>query len=274
MVYLVRINVYINPIFVKNSYYPRYILLIIFATVILTSCKKDEPLPDSLAGFEVSTSAPEIDLPVKFNNLSLNAARYEWDFGDGSSISQEISPSHTYAESDTYLVSLTSYNEDGKTSTEAKEVYIGQRYLTYFSILNINDLDSLGNPWDQDGSGPDVYCILGPTAAKTLDEVIDVFIDSLNVGQNKTPIKLSLENGYIPPYFQLRNEDYFVLLQDIDTIDNKPVPVLMAGADFNPLFEEEDSPHTVVKFDNGWGYITIPWIVTNEFQFYMEFVID
>lgn len=43
---------------------------------------------------------------VQFNNTSVNADSYLWDFGDGNT-SIEDSPEHTYASSGTYTVSLT-----------------------------------------------------------------------------------------------------------------------------------------------------------------------
>ena len=46
------------------------------------------------------------DYTVNFNNNSLNATSYSWDFGDGDT-STENNPSHIYAEPGTYNVSLT-----------------------------------------------------------------------------------------------------------------------------------------------------------------------
>ena len=46
---------------------------------------------------------------VSFNNLSLNATLYTWDFGD-STTSNEMSPVHTYDSNGTYIVTLIADN--------------------------------------------------------------------------------------------------------------------------------------------------------------------
>ncbi|WNB18572.1 choice-of-anchor B family protein [Marivirga arenosa] len=53
------------------------------------------------------------DLIVSFDNNSIAANSYEWDFGDGSEISNEVSPIHTYSEAKTYEVILTATNSCG-----------------------------------------------------------------------------------------------------------------------------------------------------------------
>ncbi len=60
------------------------------------------------AAFSFSAS----DGTVDFTNLSLNAASYSWDFGDGDG-SQDVNPSHTYAASGNYTVTLTAFNDCG-----------------------------------------------------------------------------------------------------------------------------------------------------------------
>ena len=64
---------------------------------------------------------------VDFINSSTNTVSYLWDFGDGST-SQEQNPSHTYAQSGSYEVSLTGSNE---CNTET--------IVETISITNINE---------------------------------------------------------------------------------------------------------------------------------------
>ncbi len=55
---------------------------------------------------------------VTFNSTSsTNTQSYSWDFGDGNS-SSEQNPIHTYSESGTYTVVLTTSNECGETKVE------------------------------------------------------------------------------------------------------------------------------------------------------------
>ena len=55
-------------------------------------------------------------LTVTFNNASKDAETYAWDFGDGSEISAEENPVHTYAAEGTYAVKLTAKNAAGENS--------------------------------------------------------------------------------------------------------------------------------------------------------------
>lgn len=51
-------------------------------------------------------------LQIDFNNASINADSYSWDFGDGGSSTDE-DPSHTYAMAGDYTVTLTAKNSEG-----------------------------------------------------------------------------------------------------------------------------------------------------------------
>lgn len=68
-------------------------------TIIIIDTKFIKPT----AGFTYSVD----DNEVAFTNTSQNGMEYSWSFGDGSAVSDELSPSHTYAASGTYDVSLT-----------------------------------------------------------------------------------------------------------------------------------------------------------------------
>jgi PKD repeat protein len=72
----------------------------------MTACKKeDKPTADF-------TFTPD-GLTVAFENFSKNADTYTWDFGDGSTATDE-NPSHTYAAEGTYTVSLTAKGDGGE----------------------------------------------------------------------------------------------------------------------------------------------------------------
>ena len=80
---------------------------------------RTEPIPDFTANV-VNGIAP---LEVTFTDKSKLATAWSWDFGDGSTVSSEQSPTHTFTEAGKYTVTLTAINEVGD-STIIKTEYI------------------------------------------------------------------------------------------------------------------------------------------------------
>jgi len=243
--------------------------LILLLVVLFFSCDKTDPLPISKADFSISTIAPEIDIPVKFDNLSFNSAIYKWDFGDGTFDSLTVSPEHTYTDPGSYTVKLTAYTEDGQTSEAINDVDVGRRYLTGMFLMNINMNDENGDPWDDDGSGPDVLYLLGPVDQSNED--VGFLADSLNVGQLSTPLGVT-DQDLLPNDYELMNKDYVILLQEIDTEDENAEPRMMFGLQFNPVFPDPDIIN-VTKREDGTGDMTIPFVVSQEYQFLLTFEI-
>ncbi|MCX7670123.1 MAG: PKD domain-containing protein, partial [Anaerolineae bacterium] len=65
---------------------------------------------ETVADFAFAPSPVLARWPVYFENLSRNAVRYAWNFGDGTT-SAAAQPSHTYAGRGTYTVTLTARND-------------------------------------------------------------------------------------------------------------------------------------------------------------------
>ncbi len=55
---------------------------------------------------------------VTFSNQSTNADSYAWNFGDGTPTTNELNPTHTYALSGTYTVTLTAINVCGASTLQ------------------------------------------------------------------------------------------------------------------------------------------------------------
>lgn len=84
------------------------ILIFSFACFLIASCSRP------LADFTVVSDDTRVLKPQMFENKSLKANTYHWDFGDGVT-SDDFSPKHTYNHSGVYKVKLTA--GDGKKST-------------------------------------------------------------------------------------------------------------------------------------------------------------
>ncbi len=80
-------------------------------TVSSASCSHDTTLsilvnPGPVVSFSSSVNVGCSPLSVNFSNTTSGAPLYLWNFGDGSFPSAAVSPSHTYATSGTYSVTL------------------------------------------------------------------------------------------------------------------------------------------------------------------------
>ncbi len=78
-------------------------------------------LPAPTANFSFIPVQPEPNIPTTFTNLSLNATRYSWDFGDDT-YSEEVNPVHQFKKTDNYTVCLTAYNNSDCPSVACKSV--------------------------------------------------------------------------------------------------------------------------------------------------------
>ena len=74
------------------------------------------------ANFALTPRAPLTGVPITFNDASSNATSYLWDFGDGTT-STEQNPTHVYNAEGRYVVRLTVGNA-GQTSVTTREIYV------------------------------------------------------------------------------------------------------------------------------------------------------
>lgn len=92
----------------------------LIATSSQTGCKASDSIqltPERVyANFEASRLEGIIPLNIEFNNLSVGATSYIWNFGDGQS-SNETSPKHLYSKAGEYLAFLIALSDRGCTDT-------------------------------------------------------------------------------------------------------------------------------------------------------------
>ena len=70
-----------------------------------------------VADFSASVTSGYAPLDVQFTDLSQNATSRSWNFGDGSPLSTDQNPMHTFSGVGTYTVNLTAINENGTSQT-------------------------------------------------------------------------------------------------------------------------------------------------------------
>jgi len=97
------------------------LILLVSTAIINTGCKKDEPEPP-VASFTFSGDNKPAPCEVLFSNSSTNANTYLWNFGDGTS-STEQNTKHVYSAGGSYVVTLTAKGDGGSHSIE-KTLYV------------------------------------------------------------------------------------------------------------------------------------------------------
>ncbi len=138
-----------------------------------------------VADFSASTNAGVIPfVPVTFTDKSLYAQTWLWDFGDGTTSTQQNPPTHTYTSVGSYTVSLLVTNPtDSNTKTMVN-------YITVQSCANL--------PVKIAGTTPSYYSTLqaaydAAVDADTIQSLAVNFIGDLNANRN---ISVTLKGGY------------------------------------------------------------------------------
>lgn len=120
-------------------------------TVSLTAINGDNSSTYSqeikIVGVPSADFSYEVDgddsLTIHFENQSQNVNSYEWNFGDGSEISTEVAPSHTYTEIGTYTVTLTATG-DGGTDEISIEVEVKDAQPAFNAVYIVGDASESG----------------------------------------------------------------------------------------------------------------------------------
>ncbi|MCX6225138.1 MAG: PKD domain-containing protein [Bacteroidia bacterium] len=144
---------------------------IVLAAAVLTSCKKTSgptaEIFSTVAGYTVT-----------FNPQVTDADTYSWDFGDGSALSTDKNPVHTYESFGDYTVKLTVKGEGGEKSvtkvisiaaTSIKDLLTGGIKATTGKTWVLDRAYTVG-----DGGGPvsnTPYTISFPS----IDNALDMF---------------------------------------------------------------------------------------------------
>lgn len=227
----------------KTLYY-----FLLASTSFFISCSDDGvEIPTLEPAFVLDPAIPEVSLPVMFDNQTLNANSYTWDFGDGSTPVEGISPSHTYSEAGTYDVTLTATALDGQSVDLVESVTIRQRIFTGYFVSTF-PAENGTEPWDPenantDSAYADVIFVLFPNANATEE---NSFLSQVFFPESKGgPIFESIDDNFAS--LVLTNEDWTARLLDLDPGDFQSI----IDFPFNPVTS------LTVKDDDGNGVISL-----------------
>jgi hypothetical protein len=157
------------------------------------------PIPKSQ--FVISFEGVSSSLQIMLQNTSTDAARYEWDFGDGQTSTSANPQSHTYSAPGSYRVGLTSYNADDSKSNTIR---------TSIVVLDSRDLtgNSAGGKKWVFGTGTDAYYVIrGGSVAYTSTlqscELNDTYTFKPNgeyVNDNNADARIAEQGNECRPY--------------------------------------------------------------------------
>jgi PKD repeat protein len=104
--------------------------------------------PNPAAGFVASTLAGEPPLAITFTNTSSgDYTNLVWDFGDGSPITSEINPSHSFAYPGVFKVKLTAMGVNGRNNFVEQQIRVTPNYAVVnepYSWIDPSTLPSYG----------------------------------------------------------------------------------------------------------------------------------
>lgn len=113
----------------KNSF--KLSLIAFAAIILLTGCKKPQ------ACIDFAPEKVEVNQPFTMNSCSIDSKDYEWNMGDGTTISGSTA-THTYTNYGIYSVQLTAIR-GGKENTATKAIQVVSTADKYLGSYVVNE---------------------------------------------------------------------------------------------------------------------------------------
>ena len=100
------------------------------STLVLNDAVEVYALPEAI--FEINRTETNIlDPRFEFADLCINTAQWNWDFGDGRGVSNQINPFYAYADTGVYRITLIATSNENCMDTTYGEVHVGGAYTLY-----------------------------------------------------------------------------------------------------------------------------------------------
>jgi gliding motility-associated-like protein len=102
--------------------------------------------PPNAAFAPSANNVSSLDAEIEFINNTTGAVSYVWDFGDGSPLTTEEEPTHTYNETDAYFeVILVATSPLGCVDTAYSSIHVYEELIYYIPNTFTPDQDQFNN---------------------------------------------------------------------------------------------------------------------------------
>ena len=96
------------------------------------------------ANFTITSETVFNNVPIQFQNLSVDAISYQWEFGDGGQ-STIVHPSNIYSDPGFYTITLIATDEKGCTDTISRPLEVEEEWYIYIPNTFTPDGDRFNN---------------------------------------------------------------------------------------------------------------------------------
>lgn len=132
-------------------------LTLVLFLAFLYSCGGGDDTPQVIptVSFTQDRQVIEADEVVTFTSTHTDAVSFLWNFGDNTTSTEE-NPVHTYTATGNYTVRLIVTSSSGDEASTTSSVVVGNRWSLGLGIETISFVNANNEPWDADGSGPEL----------------------------------------------------------------------------------------------------------------------
>lgn len=227
----------------KNKF---LLLAILIISCTISNAKELVTNADPIAEFTFALKG-RAPVSVQFVNKSKNAKTYSWDFGDGTTSTEE-NPSHIYTEGGPYIVTLRVSSKDKqdkiqsivKINEKPSKVIVNKITLKKMPLLQKD-----GKPWDRDG-GIELFVKILDSNNSILKKS-SLICQDLNIN-NQLPVSVVFNDLKL----RVLNASYEITyMENDDWSEDEEVGVVSVNFNEYAIVGKEQYPNSITIEQNG-----------------------